>query len=260
MFPQKEGIPILLSPEARNRATIEDSRWRNHPIEGESKPPELALEHKKEYIRLFEELVLKDISFEGRILEIGAGSCWASSLVKRSNPRCFVYASDVSVNALFKGREVSRLLGASIDRYVACDVQRLPFPDEYFSFVFGVAVLHHAENLPAALREIERVLKPGGTYIGLREGMASPLLKPLYRAFSGGVREESQFGEEENVYSYQEWDAMLSNFDHRIILRHSPELGVGRREKAYYAMASLLPEGLLRHLTATIKIVARKRG
>lgn len=42
------------------------------------------------------------------------------------------------------------------------DAERLPFPDESFDVVSSNGVLHHTPNMPAALREIHRVLRPGG--------------------------------------------------------------------------------------------------
>ena len=46
---------------------------------------------------------------------------------------------------------------------MATDAERLPFADESFDLVFGHAVLHHLPDLPGALAEFRRVLRPGGT-------------------------------------------------------------------------------------------------
>jgi ubiquinone/menaquinone biosynthesis C-methylase UbiE len=42
------------------------------------------------------------------------------------------------------------------------DAERLPFPDRSFDLVSSNGVLHHTPNMPAALAEIHRVLRPGG--------------------------------------------------------------------------------------------------
>lgn len=42
--------------------------------------------------------------------------------------------------------------------------QRLPFPDGYFDRALAIHVLEHLDNLPAALKEISRVLKPAGAF------------------------------------------------------------------------------------------------
>jgi SAM-dependent methyltransferase len=45
---------------------------------------------------------------------------------------------------------------------VVGDAERLPFPDTSFDRVSSNGVLHHIPDMPAALREIRRVLAPGG--------------------------------------------------------------------------------------------------
>jgi len=42
------------------------------------------------------------------------------------------------------------------------DAERLPFPDDSFDIVSSNGVLHHTPDMEAALREIRRVLRPGG--------------------------------------------------------------------------------------------------
>ncbi len=42
------------------------------------------------------------------------------------------------------------------------DAEQLPFADTSFDRVASNGVLHHTPNMPAALREIRRVLRPGG--------------------------------------------------------------------------------------------------
>jgi ubiquinone/menaquinone biosynthesis C-methylase UbiE len=48
-------------------------------------------------------------------------------------------------------------------RIVCGDAEALPFDDESFDRVTSNGVLHHTPDIEAALREIKRVLRPGGT-------------------------------------------------------------------------------------------------
>lgn len=47
--------------------------------------------------------------------------------------------------------------------------ERLPFADASFDVIFARAVLHHIADLPAAMREFHRVLRPGGIFVAARE-------------------------------------------------------------------------------------------
>jgi SAM-dependent methyltransferase len=65
---------------------------------------------------------------------------------------------------------------------VVCDAQRLPFANESFANVVMVDVLHHVQYPIKALRELERVLIPGGRAI-LCEPAITALSEPFYRHF-----------------------------------------------------------------------------
>ena len=51
--------------------------------------------------------------------------------------------------------------------------ESLPFVDAFFDVVHCRAVLHHARDLGKFMLEVSRVLKPGGTFIGIREHVVS---------------------------------------------------------------------------------------
>jgi ubiquinone/menaquinone biosynthesis C-methylase UbiE len=46
------------------------------------------------------------------------------------------------------------------------DAERLDFPDDSFDAVYSFGVLHHTSSPELAFREIRRVLRPGGAFIG----------------------------------------------------------------------------------------------
>jgi SAM-dependent methyltransferase len=55
-------------------------------------------------------------------------------------------------------------LGLPVDGRVA-DAERIPYDDDTFDLVVGHAVLHHIPDVTAAMREVLRVLKPGGRFV-----------------------------------------------------------------------------------------------
>jgi ubiquinone/menaquinone biosynthesis C-methylase UbiE len=62
----------------------------------------------------------------------------------------------------------------------------LPFPDDHFDYVYCVEALEHAVHPRAALRELARVAKPGGTLLVIdknREQLGNLEMAPWERWF-----------------------------------------------------------------------------
>jgi ubiquinone/menaquinone biosynthesis C-methylase UbiE len=55
-------------------------------------------------------------------------------------------------------------LGFEVEGRVA-DAERIPYDDGTFDLVVGHAVLHHIPDVEQSLREVLRVLKPGGRFV-----------------------------------------------------------------------------------------------
>jgi len=119
------------------------------------------------------------IEFHGRILEIGAGAGWLSGELSKLPRVVEVTTTDFSSKLLKEhAPRVFTLLkahGAKITRTPA-DFHDLGLKSDYFDFVVSSSVLHHATNIVQVLREVKRVLKPGGRYIAIREPVW-PLMK-----------------------------------------------------------------------------------
>jgi ubiquinone/menaquinone biosynthesis C-methylase UbiE len=81
-------------------------------------------------------------------------------------------------------------------RWSGPDGQRLPFPDDSFDAALSTWTLCTVPDVAAALAELRRVLKPGGTFHFLEHGLApdEPVrrwqrrLEPVQKRLFGGCR------------------------------------------------------------------------
>jgi ubiquinone/menaquinone biosynthesis C-methylase UbiE len=105
-----------------------------------------------------------DVRAGHKALEIGCGTGNLLIVIKRSHPQAEVVGLDPDPKALARARRKATRKGLSIelDRGFAED---LPYPDGSFDRVFSSLMFHHLEpeQRVAALREVRRVLRPGGS-------------------------------------------------------------------------------------------------
>ena len=99
-----------------------------------------------------------------RLLEIGVGAGTDHLQWARAGLEC--HGVDLTQAAIETTRAHLALYGfrSELQRLSA---ESLPFPDASFDVVYSWGVIHHAERPEAIVREIRRVLKPGGRFIGM---------------------------------------------------------------------------------------------
>ena len=94
-----------------------------------------------------------------RVLEIGCGmGTDGAQFAKAGANYTGIDLTDAAVELARKRFQVSGLKG----EFRVADAERLDFPDASFDLVYSHGVLHHTPDIEAAVREIHRVLKPGG--------------------------------------------------------------------------------------------------
>lgn len=97
------------------------------------------------------------------ILELGCGtgSLWKGRLDALPEG-CALLLTDFSKGMLDAARDA---LGERANiRYRVADIQAIPCPDASFDAVIANMMLYHVPDLPKALSEVRRVLKPGGAF------------------------------------------------------------------------------------------------
>ncbi|HEY1421425.1 MAG TPA: class I SAM-dependent methyltransferase [Candidatus Dormibacteraeota bacterium] len=95
----------------------------------------------------------------GDVVDIGCGAGNVARAMAEARPDLRVHGVDISEGAL----EVARRSAPKVDFHLA-PAGVLPFADGSMSAAFMFDVLEHLEDPAATLREIRRVLRPGGMF------------------------------------------------------------------------------------------------
>jgi SAM-dependent methyltransferase len=180
-FPDRERLspPVDVDP-ARvrdNHATwLRHSRaaWdaRAERWDARAEVHALAPDRAAELDRVWDALRLRR---DARVLDAGCGSGqWAIALAERG---ARVTAIDLSPEMIRLARDHASARGQDIEWRTA-DATRLADPPAVFDAIHARVLLHLVPDVPAALRELRRVLRPGGRLLASVPGA----LSPIYRA------------------------------------------------------------------------------
>ena len=190
-----------------------------------------------------------------RVLEIGVGL--GTDLVQFAKAGAVCHGIDITDRHLeLAARNFAlRSLPVTLKK---CDASRIDFPDGYFDVVYSFGVIHHIPDAAAVLREIHRVLKPGGKclialyhtyslfhlYMVLVRGL---FLGGLLRLGYDGLMATIEGGADGvsikpyvKVYSRREAKALLADFRPVGVSVHQIELGRFRASRAGRVLAPIL--------------------
>jgi len=93
------------------------------------------------------------------VLEVGCGlGTDGAQFAKAGAKYTGIDLTDAAVELAKRRFELFDLPGT----FRVADAERLDFPDNSFDLVYSHGVLHHTPDTPTAVREIHRVLRPGG--------------------------------------------------------------------------------------------------
>ncbi|MFN3595953.1 MAG: class I SAM-dependent methyltransferase [Rubricoccaceae bacterium] len=125
-----------------------------------------------------------------RVLDYGCGRGERSLSVLAHGRE--VDGIDISPVYIAEAETAARAAGYDADRFrfVVGDAHVLPYPDAAFDLVLGEGILHHLD-LPTALGEVHRVLRPGGRALFLEPLLDNPLLK-LFRSLTPRARTDDE--------------------------------------------------------------------
>jgi len=131
--------------------------------------------HIKRYIPKF--LKSSPEPFRGEVLEVGAGHGWTSRQILETFPQVELTASDINPKISKTTARLQKRYGARL-RFQQADILNLPFDRFSFDIVVGAHVMHHLTRPDEAIRQVLRVLRPGGL-LGLTNENQYYVIGPL---------------------------------------------------------------------------------
>jgi demethylmenaquinone methyltransferase/2-methoxy-6-polyprenyl-1,4-benzoquinol methylase len=151
-------------------------------------------------------LDLARIGESGRALDVGTGTGdFALALLARSPRSATVTGIDISAGmlAIAEGRAAKAGLGPRYERLIA-SVESLPFGDGGFDVAMAGFVIRNVGDIPRGLREMRRVLRPGGRAVVLDlHTPRNPTVRSLYRTYSFiSPRLAAALGSDPEAYRY----------------------------------------------------------
>ena len=96
-----------------------------------------------------------------RLMDVGCGQGLAFPLLRKHFAPGEIVAVDVDPRMLEMARAAAARCGVPVT-VKSCSVTRLDLPDDSVDAILCHQLIHHVANQQAALRELRRVLKPGG--------------------------------------------------------------------------------------------------
>jgi SAM-dependent methyltransferase len=129
------------------------------------KRPRVEFLIRRAFARLFPDKV-------GNLLDVGCGTGFYFPLL--SEHAANITGVDVCAPMLDVARALIQEKGIANCQVRECSALQLPFETETMDVVLSWDFLHHVADVPRAIAEICRVLKPGGRYVALEPNILNP--------------------------------------------------------------------------------------
>jgi ubiquinone/menaquinone biosynthesis C-methylase UbiE len=130
-----------------------------------------------------------------KILDVGAGKGSVAYRVLQGSKGAEVFAVDPNEKRVALMRRDYPALKSSV-----AGAESLPFSDSFFDKVYTTMALHHYSDLDKALKEVGRVLKPGGHFVVVEVDPASTQGK-VFRFFGRLTGEHMNLVSEDQLRS-----------------------------------------------------------
>lgn len=104
---------------------------------------------------------LSGVADDARVLDVGCGGGQIAVAFAKRRPLAHVTAIDAAATQLARAQRRRSADGVDVDLRLGC-AEALPFQDASFDFAFSIASIKHWRDPALGLREMARVLQPGG--------------------------------------------------------------------------------------------------
>ena len=118
------------------------------------------------------------------VLDLATGTGDLAFAIRKRFPDSRVMAFDFSEGILREGARKGEARGETPVKWGVGDALNLPFPDRTFDACTSAFLLRNAVDLPQALREMKRVVKPGGQVVSMEiTHPQTPVFKQLFHLY-----------------------------------------------------------------------------
>ena len=169
--PGSDPAPNPHATEEQVKAALEDTKLAQvlyHDWEAETYDDKWSISYDErciDYARGRFDAVVPDATLPyERAMELGCGTGFFLLNLMQSGVAKKGSVTDLSPGMVKVALRNAENLGLDVDGRVA-DAEKIPYEDNTFDLVVGHAVLHHIPDVELSLREVLRVLKPGGRFV-----------------------------------------------------------------------------------------------
>jgi len=146
-----------------------------------------------------------------RVLDIGTGAGHTALALAPKVAR--VVLTDPVDAMLATARRLFQNAGVRNAEFVAAAAERLPFPDTSFDIVTTRLAAHHFDDVALAMREVGRVLRPGGRFIFIDTLAPDDAQSAAFQDEVESLRDPTH----RRIYTQGEWIALCEQAGFRVL-------------------------------------------